>query len=168
MFEVDGILLRPGVTEKPKLNCHLHLSTHEIFNPTAYYIFEKGMSSEDERLEGICESFNLSDDEARALMRSTRPTIPASETLELVNSLQKDHKVYGVGNLPAPVYQLLRAECKVLDSLDNVLLSSEIGERMPHLGFFNAVRDIEPLSVERTLFVCSNLDIVVALSATTQ
>lgn len=168
MFEIDGFLLRSVVTDKPKLNCHPHLSTHEIFNSTAYYIFEKGMSSKDECFEGICESFNLSDDEARALIRSTLPTAPAPETLELVNNLQKDHKVYGVGNLPAPGYQLLRTESKVLDSLDNVFLSSQIGERMPHPGFFNAVRDIELLSVERTLFVCSNLDRVVALSATTQ
>lgn len=95
-------------------------------------------------------------------MRSTLPTVPVPETLELIKSLQKDHKAYAVGNVPAPVFQLLRADCNRVESLDKVFLSSQNGVRMLHLGFFNAVLDFEPLNVGRTLIVSSNLDRVVA------
>ena len=162
IFEISDILLRSPIADKPKLKYHPHLNTHEIFNSIAYYNFEKGLSNEEGCRQQICKSFNLSDDEVQALMRSALPTAPVPEMLNLVKSLQKDHKVYGVDNLPRSVFQLLRTDFKFLDSLENVFVSSQLGERMPHLGFFDAISDIESLKVGRTLFVSSNLDRVVA------
>ena len=162
IFGINDILLRSAVSDQPKLKYDMHLSTHEILNSTAYYNFEKGLIDEKECRQNICESFNLSDDQVQALMRSALPTVLVSAMLNLIKDLQKDHKVYGVGNFPGPVFQSIRTEFKVLDSLEHVFLSSQLGERMPHLGFFDSLLDMESLDVERTLFVSSNLDSVVA------
>lgn len=47
-------------------------------------------------------------------------------------------------------------------TLEHVFLSSRVGERLPHRGFFDSLLDLELLNPTRTLFVGSSLDSVVA------
>ena len=70
--------------------------------------------------------------------------------------------MFGVGNIPEPVFQLLRFEFKPLNKLEHVFLSSRAGERMPQLGFFDNLLDLESLNPARTFFVSLSLDSVVA------
>ena len=161
-FEINDTLLHSAIADKPPLKYHAHLNTHEILNSTAYYDFEKGLITEQRCLEEISHTFDLPEEDVRGLMQAVTSMAPKQEMLALVKGLQQDHKVFGVGNIPEPVFQSLCFEFKLLNTLELVFLSSRVGERMPHLGFFDSLLDLESLNPARTLFVSSSLDSVVA------
>ncbi|KAK3176515.1 hypothetical protein OEA41_007838 [Lepraria neglecta] len=135
-FEINDTLLHSARADKPRLKYHAHLNTHEILNSTAYYDFEKGLITEQRCLEEISHTFDLSEEDVRVLMQAATSMAPKQEMLALVKGLQQDHKVFGVGNIPEPVFQSLR--------------------------FFDSLLDLESLNPARTLFVSSSLESVVA------
>ena len=94
---------------------HAQLNTHEILNSTAYYEFEKGLITEQRCLEEINHTFDLPEEDVRGIMQAATFMAPNQEMLGLVKGLQQDHKVFGVGNIPEPVFQSLHFEFKFLN-----------------------------------------------------
>ncbi|MCJ1454562.1 hypothetical protein MMC28_004915 [Mycoblastus sanguinarius] len=162
IFEINDILFRSALADSPSSKFHPELNTHELLNSAPWYAFEKRLINEDECIQRIGHKFNIPEEIVREVILAGTPMKPVPEMLALVKELQQKHKVFAVGNIPAPTFQSLRLKFKVLNSLEHVFLSSQIGERLPHLLFFNRLLDFDALRPERTLYIGSNLDNVVS------
>ena len=162
IIEVNGVLLRSIAADVSELKTHPDLNAHEILNSTAWYRFEKGLITEEACIHEIGKAFDLPENVAQSIVRTGMPTEPIDSMLKLVDELRWNHKLFAAGNLPRPASQPLFFEQTFRRCFEYIFASSEMGERLPHLGFFERVLTYKAINPSRTLYVGANLDNVVA------
>ncbi|KAI9890578.1 MAG: hypothetical protein M1814_003776 [Vezdaea aestivalis] len=133
---------------------------HDLLHSTHWHDYERGTTTESQCINALAKELQVpAEIVLTCIVKITRQDIP-EEVSQLMNRLKDTHKIYFAGNSPSKFGLDLDSNSQL--HLDGAFVSSELGERLPHPGFFSLLFAQSPSLRQRTVFVTTKADNVIS------
>jgi len=120
---------------------------------------DRGTLSEDTAIERFAARMQRPAAEMRELMRHIKDSLTAMpDTVALLEELvQRGVPVYGLSNMSAPIFALLRSRYDHWDRFRGIVISGEVGLVKPEPEIFHHITDCYSLIPAETVFIDDHL-----------
>lgn len=159
LFELNSVFLSsPDGSEVDKRTKGIR---YDVITSLAWSKFEKGLITVEECQAQISAKLDFSEAEVADAVDSAMLWRISPEMLALAMELRSTHSIYAVGNLPQPVFDRLKTLHEPLDLFNDIFVSSNLNERLPHPAILKKALNATDLDPERTLYIGSHIDNVI-------
>lgn len=120
---------------------------------------DRGTLSESDAVERFAARMSRPADEMRALMEHIKSSLtPMPESIALLNELvERGVPVYGLSNMSAPIFALLKSRHDHWSRFSGIVISGEVGLVKPEPEIFNHLAERYHLVPAETVFIDDHL-----------
>lgn len=131
---------------------------YDVITSLAWSKFERGLIGLDECRAQISAHFEISGAKLADAIDSAMSWRISPAMMALAGELQSTHNLYGIANLPSPVFHSVKDSIASLNLFKDIFVSSKLKERLPHPAILTKALARIPLDPKRTLYIGSHID----------
>ena len=139
---------------------------YDVANSTIWARYEKGDISFEDCRHKLSEYFGMPVGDVENITETLNSWVSVNDWIDCIRRIRYDHKVYAVGNMTKELFNALEMSVGSSKLFDDVFLSCELSERLPHSALFAKIFAQGNLDIQRTLYVGGHIDNVIAARAT--